>query len=97
MDGFETKDYSPNDYVYAVPGMYEDVEMPDKDGSIKDILKDWHPDLNSVYGVSMNIHELLRYCENDVRETRRLFRNIFFSNNMRKRHHIPMRRRTRYE
>ena len=35
---------------------------------------------------------LLLYCENDVKETCRAFRRIFFSNNMLKRHHIPMRR-----
>lgn len=69
----------------------------------KDILK---AQLNLVYGIhgliwSNSVFERKRkalleieklYCENDVKETRRLFRNIFFSNNMLKRHHMPMRR-----
>ena len=93
MMGTGMEDFETDGYVYAVPGMYEDVEMPDKDGSIKDILKDWHPALNSVYGVSVNKELMIKYCENDVRETCRLFRHIFFSNNMLKRHHMPMKRR----
>lgn len=83
MEGYETKDYSPNesDYVYAVPGMREDVEMADKDGSIKDILKDWHPPLMSYfdYALKKTIDKYYKLA-------------ACLSNNRLKRHHIPMRR-----
>lgn len=96
MEGYETKDISPN----VEEEIVIDVDTPDENGDlkeaiharVKDISKTHINSIYGVYGIGMNRGSMLLYCENDVRETCRTFRRMFYSNNMLKRHHIPMRR-----
>jgi len=87
MEGFETKDISPNENGN---GDLKEAYLAEARDLIKAQLnRIWG---SGIYGIGMSRGEMLLYCENDVKETCRTFRRMFYSNNMLKRHHIPMRR-----
>lgn len=105
MEGFETKDYSPN----VEEEIVIDVDTPDKNGDlkeaiharVKDILK---THINSIYGV----YGLALALSNDILERKKkallesekslglnfeYYRRRVLTNNRLKRMHKPMKRR----